>query len=664
MKIESMPKNVMFSLDIGTRTVVGVLSKKVGKKYIVIDHETLEHPERAMFDGQIHDIQKVTEVVEEVVRILEGRNGYKLERVAIAAAGRALKTERAKVDLEIDVTLEINKTLMETVDMQAVQSAQKQLVDHDGKQSKYYCVGYSVVNYYLDDAMILNPMGHRGSRLSVEIIATFLPHIVVDSLYSVVHKAGLEVMNLTLEPIAAMNVAIPNNLRLLNLALVDVGAGTSDIAISKDGTVVSYGMVALAGDEITEKIAQTYLLDFSGAEKLKIALNERDEHEYTDILGLKHQVTTNKVMEDISESVAYIAKEVSQNLLELNHKAPSAVFCIGGGSQIPMFTKYLADALGLPYERVAIKSIQQVDTVAFESTPLEGPEYMTPIGIGITAFEERDQDFVQVNVNETAIRLLNTKPLKVSDALLLAGVNARSLISERGESYKVNVYGKDRIIRGDYGEPAKVLLNGAIAALDARINHKDQIVVIPAIKGKKRDLLLKDLVDFNAFIYLNGQKIKCIETVSVNGVDRTDAYLVKEDDCIDYTGIKKARDLIELAEIDQDYFQLLNGNTPLVPESEIRFGEKYYVKPLDKSSTESETDSRSESVDEMSVVVNGSSISIPINGTQPVFVDVFNHIDFDLTKPQGIINLKLNGERAMYTDPLNPGDVIEISWKK
>lgn len=79
-------------------------------------------------------------------------------------------------------------------------------------------------------------------------------------------------MNL-LEPIASINVAIPQNLRLLNLALGGCRRRhIPDIAISKDGSVVSYGMVALAGDEITEKIAQTYLLDFNSAEKLKLQL--------------------------------------------------------------------------------------------------------------------------------------------------------------------------------------------------------------------------------------------------------------------------------------------------------------------------------------------------------------------------------------------------------
>ena len=84
------------------------------------------------------------------------------------------------------------------------------------------------------------------------MLATFLPQEVVESLYTVVQGADMEVYSLTLEPIAAINVAIPEQYRLLNIALVDVGAGTSDIAITKNGSIVAYGMIPMAGDELTE----------------------------------------------------------------------------------------------------------------------------------------------------------------------------------------------------------------------------------------------------------------------------------------------------------------------------------------------------------------------------------------------------------------------------
>jgi hypothetical protein len=63
------------------------------------------------------------------------------------------------------------------------------------------------------------------------------------------------------------------------------------------------------------------------------------------------------------------------------------------------------------------------------------------------------------------------------------------------------------------------------------------------------------------------------------------------------------------------------------------------------------------------VIINGEPIIITKKTSEVVFVDVFNHIDFDLTKPKGILNLKLNGERAKYTDLLKHGDIIDIHWK-
>jgi len=88
----------LFSLDIGTRTVVGVVSILEGDQYRIVDYEIKGHPDRAMYDGQIHDIQKVVEVVRSVKETLEDRNNTTFKNVAIAAAGRALKTERIAVE--------------------------------------------------------------------------------------------------------------------------------------------------------------------------------------------------------------------------------------------------------------------------------------------------------------------------------------------------------------------------------------------------------------------------------------------------------------------------------------------------------------------------------------------------------------------------------------
>ncbi|GAU77670.1 cell division FtsA domain-containing protein [Fusibacter sp. 3D3] len=691
VKLNEVPKNLLYALDIGTRSVVGTIAKKEGNDYVVVDYEIMAHPDRAMFDGQIHDIAKVTEVVRHVTDQLEQRNGFKLERAAIAAAGRALKTERASVERELDFTKEIKKTLTDSIEMEAIQQAQKILVNEHQVQSNYYCVGYSVINYYLDQSLILNPIGHRGANIRVEIIATFLPHIVVDSLYSVIHKAGLEVMNLTLEPIAAINVAIPTNLRLLNLALVDVGAGTSDIAISKEGTVTSYGMVSLAGDEITEKLAQTYLLDFNKAEALKIRLATNDRNAFTDVLGMSHEKNTDEIMAHLNETVDHITKEIAENIIQLNKKPPSAVFCIGGGSQIPGFTESLSQALGLPKERVVIKTCDALEKVKFEKEPLIGPEFITPIGIGITAFEEREHDFIQVNVNDSALRLFNSKQLQVSDALILAGFNARSLIAERGPSLTVSVDGMPKVIKGEYGEPAQIYINGVLSSLDSKINHKDQINVIPVAKGTVRVVTLEEVINFDMSITLNGESIKIVDAVSVNGSYRTGEYVLCEGDVIETTGIDTIKALAKQTELDIRRVAFFKGDQNLSLEYSLQSGDQIDFKIVEQFDYEIEADIVESSdgfehafvegqevltqadlilerksvsaAGPIQVTVNGELVWIPQKNKETVFVDIFDHIDFDITRAKGILVLKLNGERARYTDILKHGDMIDINWR-
>src|SRR5690606_7234841 len=109
----------------------------------------------------------------------------------------------------------------------------------------------------------------RGRVFSVEVLATFLPGVVVDSLEAVLVEAGLAMHGLTLEPVAALEAVIPATMRHLNLALVDIGAGTSDIALTGDGMVQAFAMVPRGGDAITEAVSKAFLLDFPVAEQVK-----------------------------------------------------------------------------------------------------------------------------------------------------------------------------------------------------------------------------------------------------------------------------------------------------------------------------------------------------------------------------------------------------------
>ena len=244
---QSRNETLVFGLDIGTRSIVGVVGYMERNRFKVIAMAEQKHETRAMLDGQIHDISLVTKTVKSVIQNLESELNIKLEKVNIAAAGRFLKTVNSKAELDLNKDESINSEWIKTLELKAIKEAEESIAKE--VVGELYCVGYSVVNYYLNGYIISNLLGHKGENISVEIIATFLPKSVVDSLYSVMDKCGLRVSSLTLEPIAAIEAVVPQKLRLLNIALVDIGAGTSDIAISADQSIVAYGIMLLYFDQ-------------------------------------------------------------------------------------------------------------------------------------------------------------------------------------------------------------------------------------------------------------------------------------------------------------------------------------------------------------------------------------------------------------------------------
>ena len=236
-KTQIQAEQTIFALDIGTRSIIGMVGTVENEKIRIIAIEREEHTERAMIDGQIENIEKVAMLADRVKKRLESKLDVTLERVCLAAAGRALRTRRADFELELSGAQMIDDEIISRLEAGAISKAEEAFDaenEADGDMRRYYLVGYTVCQYYLDQYMMSSLKDHRGRQVKVDLIATFLPSEVVESLYTTMNKIGLEVASLTLEPIAAINAAIPENLRLLNLVMVDIGAGTSDIYNSCD----------------------------------------------------------------------------------------------------------------------------------------------------------------------------------------------------------------------------------------------------------------------------------------------------------------------------------------------------------------------------------------------------------------------------------------------
>lgn len=709
-----MEKKLLFALDIGTRSIVGLIGEKTAEGIRVLGGVRHEHTTRAMLDGQIHDVPEVAKVIRAIKLKLENEFGP-LRQVAVAAAGRALSTLNASAEIDVHSRGYLTAQEERTLELAAIQSAQKQLATSRvvNDPSSYYCVGHSIVQFVLDGTVMKTLVGQRGHKATVEIISTFLPRQVIDSLQAAVLNAGLEIGTLTLEPIAAINVLIPPTMRHLNLVLVDVGAGTSDVAVTRHGSVVGYGMVPIAGDEITEEISGRYLLDFKVAETLKRRLGRNVKHvNYTDILGIKHSVPPADIIHSITPSVTELAQAIAAQILSLNNAAPQAILLVGGGALTPLLPEILAQIMDMPKDRVAVRRPDAIEDIRDITAEFCTPDAVTPLGILKIAGAET-LNFLNVVLNEQPLRLFNLGGLTVGDALLAAGIDARSLSGRPGMGIALTINGERHFIPGSHGQSGQLSINGKPANFSDPVSEGNVIIVEKGQDGQSPTPRLCDFVSLPEPLPLEieGKACRLQPLVLINdALVAPDTYLNDRDHIV-WSPIDTVDRAYRAARITPEPKRFSytinhtervhsvwptfsrNGN-PASGSDPVSSGDRLRLIPPVLPSISEVLGFQDKDVEPIEVIFNGISCSVPtrrftltLNGagaelsdpapdgsalefilssqTQPTLADVllaveFNTLDLPAT---GGVTVVVNNKVTEYTAYVKNGDKIDIVMK-
>ncbi len=538
----------IFALDIGTRSVIGIVAEQDDDGILkVIATYRLEHTSRAMLDGQIHDVPQVAEVIIRVKNFLADRVG-ELKSAAIAAAGRALYTMTAEASVEVNgvITDEVQSSL----NFAAVQLAQSQLTKEKKIDARiYYCVGFSIISYELDGIRLKSLIGQRGKLAKTKVIATFLPRQVVDSMQTALTYAGLEVRALTLEPIAAINVLVPPSMRHLNIVLVDIGAGTSDVAITKNGSVIAYGMVPLAGDEVTEAISQRFLLDFNVAEDIKRKATNGEGATFSDILGRSYDLTADEILMPINEHVGMIANAIAKTILELNgNEPPQALLLVGGGALSPNLNKLVAEALNMPQDRVAVRKPENVEGIKNIPPALQSPDAATPLGILKVASTDTFH-FFNVTINGQEVNLFHFRELTVSDAVLSAGIDYKKFNGKPGLGVIITLNGEKKSFPGTMGTFAKIFVNDKPATLDTPLEDNCRIVIEPGTDGISAVIKIDDVIAIEPTfaVTVNGKDISVKPKILVNDEVSLPTRILQDGDVVDTKTRRTVGELLRLA---------------------------------------------------------------------------------------------------------------------
>jgi len=378
---------LLVSLDIGTEFVKALIARITEEGSIEIlgvgrAHQTLHD----MQAGAIADIAGVVANCDIALNQAEKQAGVSARSAVVGIAGElvrgnttTVKFSRKNPNKEIDVT-EVDSIFMH-VQERALEQAKKELsIDTGGKEIGIKLVNSALISIEIDGYSVTNPIGFQGKEVSVQLYTAFAPQVHFGAIERVAHQLDLDLLTVAAEPFAVARAVIGDDPNAnLSAILIDIGGGTTDIAVVNEGGVEGTKMFGIGGRSYTKSVEKELGTDFERAESLKLGLSNDRTPE-----------PRRKSVEDaLRKTLTVWLNGVELGLEEfpkLDH-LPHRILLCGGGAGLEM----IVDALNrkdwyseLPFTKkpqVQLISPEQVVGITDATGIIEDHTYITAMGL-------------------------------------------------------------------------------------------------------------------------------------------------------------------------------------------------------------------------------------------------------------------------------------------
>jgi len=343
-----------------------------------------------MQSGTVADIGAVVDNCSIALQEAEEMAGFRPSQVVIGIAGELVKgfttthsAERRKPTAPV-TEAELQK-LIAVVQREALRQAERTITWETGlPQVDVRLVHAAVTGAAIDGYPVTNPVGFQGRTVQVGVFNAFAPLVHLGALESVASQLDLELLEIVAEPYAVARVLGPEQLRQAGALFVDVGGGTTDVALVRGGGIEGTRMFALGGRAFTKSIADRLDLPFARAEEVKV--------DYARGLPVDRRAEVGAI---VAEDVTVWATGVELVLEELaaGDRLPGRIYLCGGGSRLPEVRAALADDRfwrRLPFSRppeVSIMSPDLVEALSDSTRLLVDQQDVTPMALAWQAIE-------------------------------------------------------------------------------------------------------------------------------------------------------------------------------------------------------------------------------------------------------------------------------------
>lgn len=344
------PSEIVVGLDIGTTKIVAIVGRRneFGKIEILGMGKSDSY---GVARGVVQNIDQTVQAIRAAVADAENKSGVDIKVVNVGIAGQHIKSMQHRgIKTRSSIEEEISQK-----DIDALIDDMFKLVMQPGEE----IIHVLPQEYIIDNEQgIKNPIGMSGIRLEANFHIITGQIAAARNIYKCVHKANLEASGLTLEPLASADAVLSNEEKEAGVVLVDIGGGTTDVAIFQDGIIRHTAVIPFGGNVITEDIKEGCTIIKNQAELLKIKFgsalaSENQENEIVSIPGLRgrphKEISVRNLsaiiqarMEEIIEHVYY---EIKNSGYE--KKLIAGIVVTGGGAQLKHVTQLVEYITGM-----------------------------------------------------------------------------------------------------------------------------------------------------------------------------------------------------------------------------------------------------------------------------------------------------------------------------
>jgi cell division protein FtsA len=390
------------ALDIGTEYAKCLVFKVEDDKGLIVGTGRQRQKLSDMQGGTVTDIHGVVKNCAKAIDRAAEQAKIMPKQVIMGIAGELVKGNTTTIkytrpDPKVGITLDELKDIISRIQRRSFDRARQILAWETGhNEIDVKLVNAAITDVKIDGYKVTNPLGFQGRELHVGVFNAFAPIVHLGALQTIAYELGLDLLSIVADPYALARSVGPNESTEFSAIFIDIGGGTSDIAVVRQGGVEGTKMFALGGRSFTKRIAQVFGCSFEEAETMKIKyskgeLPEEDAKFVKKALKADCQVWLSGVELTLEEFS-------SVDLL------PSRILLCGGGSSLPEIEETLKNAEwspNLPFARkpsVHFIRPQDVANVVDQTNELVNPWDITPMSLANLAIDLVGEEAVMDSV--------------------------------------------------------------------------------------------------------------------------------------------------------------------------------------------------------------------------------------------------------------------------